>query len=52
MTRSRVHENGTPGELAALYYAQRATMELLITEGTQPSGDGQKGVKKSVDGSL
>ncbi|WP_145325042.1 alkene reductase [Paenibacillus xylanexedens] len=41
MTRSRAQEDGTPGELAALYYAQRATMGLLITEGTQPSDDGQ-----------
>lgn len=31
MTRSRAQEDGTPGELAALYYAQRATMGLLIT---------------------
>ncbi|WP_058304188.1 alkene reductase [Gorillibacterium timonense] len=41
MTRSRAQGDGTPGELSSLYYAQRASMGLLITEGTQPSDDGQ-----------
>ncbi|SFJ18074.1 2,4-dienoyl-CoA reductase [Sphingomonas sp. NFR04] len=41
MTRSRAKPDGTPGDLAALYYTQRAGMGLLITEGTQPSDDGQ-----------
>ena len=41
MTRSRAQEDGTPGELAALYYAQRASLGLLISEGAQPSDDGQ-----------
>lgn len=41
MTRSRARADGTPGELAALYYAQRASMGLIIAEGTQPSDDGQ-----------
>lgn len=41
MTRSRAKPDGTPGDLAPEYYAQRATMGLLITEGTQPSDDGQ-----------
>jgi 2,4-dienoyl-CoA reductase-like NADH-dependent reductase (Old Yellow Enzyme family) len=41
MTRSRAMPDGTPGDLAATYYAQRAEMGLLITEGTQPSEDGQ-----------
>ncbi|QKC82517.1 alkene reductase [Mesorhizobium sp. NZP2077] len=41
MTRSRAKPDGTPGDLAPEYYAQRATMGLLITEGTQPSEDGQ-----------
>ncbi|MNB85152.1 N-ethylmaleimide reductase [compost metagenome] len=41
MTRSRAEEDGTPGELSSLYYAQRASMGLLITEGAQPSDDGQ-----------
>lgn len=41
MTRNRAQEDGTPGDLTALYYAQRASMGLLITEGAQPSDDGQ-----------
>ncbi|WP_336760245.1 alkene reductase [Paenibacillus sp. USHLN196] len=41
MTRSRAEEDGTPGELSSLYYAQRASMGLIISEGTQPSDDGQ-----------
>lgn len=41
MTRSRAHADGTPGELSALYYAQRASVGLIISEGTQPSADGQ-----------
>jgi N-ethylmaleimide reductase len=41
MTRSRANVDGTPGAQAALYYRQRASLGLLITEGTQPSADGQ-----------
>lgn len=41
MTRSRAQFDGTPGELAARYYAQRAGVGLIVTEGTQPSDDGQ-----------
>jgi 2,4-dienoyl-CoA reductase-like NADH-dependent reductase (Old Yellow Enzyme family) len=41
MTRSRARPDGSPGELAAEYYAQRAGAGLLISEGTQPSDDGQ-----------
>ncbi len=41
MTRSRAQADGTPSELAAEYYAQRSALGLLITEGTQPSADGQ-----------
>src|SRR5258707_10145415 len=41
MTRSRAKPDGTPGELAAKYYAQRAGVGLIVTEGTQPSDDGQ-----------
>ncbi|WP_321784013.1 alkene reductase [Paraburkholderia sp. J94] len=41
MTRSRAQFDGTPGELAATYYAQRASVGLIVTEGTQPSADGQ-----------
>jgi N-ethylmaleimide reductase len=41
MTRSRAKADGMPGELAAKYYAQRASVGLIVTEGTQPSDDGQ-----------
>jgi N-ethylmaleimide reductase len=41
MTRSRARPDGTPGDLTAEYYAQRASLGLIITEGTQPSDDGQ-----------
>lgn len=41
MTRSRADANGVPGGLAAEYYAQRAGVGLIVTEGTQPSDDGQ-----------
>ena len=35
LTRSRANPDGTPGELAAEYYGQRASLGLIITEGTQ-----------------
>lgn len=41
MTRSRALPDGTPSDLAAEYYGQRASVGLLISEGTQPSEDGQ-----------
>ena len=41
MTRSRAQFDGSPGELAAKYYAQRASVGLIVSEGTQPSDDGQ-----------
>jgi len=41
MTRSRAQYDGTPGEGAAEYYAQRASIGLMVAEGTQPSEDGQ-----------
>lgn len=41
LTRSRALPDGTPGALAAKYYSQRAPFGLLISEGTQPSEDGQ-----------
>src|SRR6202022_3034565 len=41
MTRSRAQLDGTPGELAAEYYAQRAGLGLIVSEGTQPSDDAQ-----------
>jgi len=40
MTRSRVKFDGTPGELTAEYYAQRASVGLIVAEGTQHSEDG------------
>src|ERR1700757_2637849 len=41
MTRSRAKPDGTPGDLAADYYSQRAGVGLIVAEGTQPSDDGQ-----------
>jgi len=41
MTRDRSLADGTPTTLNAEYYAQRSSMALIITEGTQPSADGQ-----------
>ncbi|MDM0116124.1 hypothetical protein QTI66_28545 [Variovorax sp. J22R133] len=37
LTRSRADAHGVPGELNATYYAQRAGMGLIITEGTNIS---------------
>ncbi|POM17401.1 N-ethylmaleimide reductase [Burkholderia cepacia] len=34
MTRSRAAFDGTPGALAAEYYAQRADLGLIVSEGT------------------
>jgi len=41
MTRDRSTPGGVPTELNAEYYAQRVSAALIITEGTQPSEDGQ-----------
>ena len=41
MTRSRALDDGTPAPMAVEYYAQRAPFGMLVTEGTQPSADGQ-----------
>lgn len=41
MTRNRSTPEGEPRELNVEYYAQRAALGLLISEGTQPSPDGQ-----------
>ncbi|MFD0317826.1 alkene reductase [Streptomyces flavalbus] len=41
MTRDRSTPEGVPTEMNAEYYAQRASHALIITEGTQPSPDGQ-----------
>lgn len=41
MTRNRAFPDGTPGNLSAEYYGQRASLGLLISEGTQISDDAQ-----------
>jgi N-ethylmaleimide reductase len=41
MTRARAGEDGVPSELAATYYAQRASAGLIVTEATQISADAQ-----------
>ncbi|MDR0673816.1 MAG: alkene reductase [Zoogloeaceae bacterium] len=41
LTRSRAKQDGTPGDLAATYYAQRAGVGLIVAEASQPSDDGQ-----------
>ncbi|MET7455884.1 alkene reductase [Streptomyces sp. NPDC005574] len=41
MTRDRSRTDGVPSDLNREYYRQRASMALIITEGTQPSDDGQ-----------
>jgi len=41
MTRSRSTPEGVPTPLNAVYYGQRASFGLIISEGTQPSEDGQ-----------
>ena len=41
MTR-RSTAQGVPTDLNAEYYAQRASMALIISEGTQPSDDGRR----------
>ncbi|MET4158465.1 alkene reductase [Agromyces sp. PvR057] len=41
MTRSRATGEGLVTDLTRTYYAQRASLSMLITEGTQPSEDGQ-----------
>jgi N-ethylmaleimide reductase len=42
LTRSRANAEGVPGELAAKYYAQRASAGLIVSEATQisPMGKG------------
>ncbi|WJL95351.1 alkene reductase [Microbacterium sp. ET2] len=49
MTRLRADEAGVPGDLVAEYYAQRAGIGLLVTEGVFPSAEsksypGQPGI--------
>ncbi|MBO6815996.1 MAG: alkene reductase [Rhizobiaceae bacterium] len=41
LTRNRAHADGTPKEMAAEYYAQRASAGLIITEATQISEMGK-----------
>ncbi|MFJ8015248.1 alkene reductase [Streptomyces sp. NPDC096339] len=41
LTRNRAGADGTPGELMATYYAQRATAGLIIAEATTPSAVGR-----------
>ncbi|WP_394940390.1 alkene reductase [Psychromicrobium sp. YIM B11713] len=41
MTRNRATADGVPTPLVVEYYRQRASLGLLITEGTQPSAQGQ-----------
>lgn len=42
LTRNRADADGVPGELAAIYYSQRASAGLIVTEATQisPMGKG------------
>lgn len=44
LTRNRAHGDGTPSDLAAEYYSQRAGAGLIVTEATQISPEG-KGYK-------
>jgi N-ethylmaleimide reductase len=41
MTRARATQDGLPTVSTAIYYAQRATAGLIVTEGVQPSLQGQ-----------
>jgi len=41
MTRSRADSAGIPSPSTAIYYAQRASAGLMISEGIQPSLQGQ-----------
>ncbi|HEY2206817.1 MAG TPA: alkene reductase [Pseudonocardia sp.] len=46
LTRNRAEQDGTPNQLQATYYAQRAGAGLIISEGSQPAaiGKGYPGV--------
>jgi N-ethylmaleimide reductase len=37
LTRTRTGDSGVPGDLVVEHYAQRASIGLIITEGTYPS---------------
>ena len=40
MTRARAGQDASPGDHHALYYSQRASSGLIVTEGVAPSPDG------------
>ena len=46
LTRSRSGLDGVPGDIVVEYYRQRATMGMLISEGTYPSFAGQAFVRQ------
>lgn len=46
LTRSRSGVDGVPGDLVVEYYRQRATMGMLVSEGTYPSAAGQAFVRQ------
>jgi NADH:flavin oxidoreductase / NADH oxidase family len=48
MTRDRSRPDGVPTDLNREYYRQRASMALIITEGTQPSDD-STGLRHAAD---
>jgi N-ethylmaleimide reductase len=41
LTRNRAGAGGVPRDIAAIYYGQRASAGLIVTEGSQPSAVGQ-----------
>ncbi|MDJ0378531.1 alkene reductase [Cryobacterium sp. PH31-L1] len=41
LTRIRSGQSGVPGDLVALHYTQRASLGLIVSEGTYPSHAGQ-----------
>ena len=41
MTRSRADDNGVPSDLVPVYYAQRASAGLIVSEGIFPSAMGK-----------
>ena len=51
MTRCRADENNIPTEMNRIYYQQRSSTDLIITEGTQisPQGAGYPKIKVQFD---
>lgn len=41
LTRTRAADDGVPGDLAVEHYAQRASLGLIVTEGTYPFREGR-----------